>query len=134
MTQTDLLYFLIVIPILVYFTSFLTGWAKLAKNYRACVPYEGKLWRFKSLTFGTTKNYSNCIHLGANQRGLYLKPIFILRPGHPPLFIPWADIKTEVSKHWWIDVTKFHFLKNPGPTILIKKKLADQLLEQRRNF
>lgn len=38
-------------------------------------------------------NYRNCLRLGANQDGLYLAVLFLFRFMHPPLFVPWSEIK-----------------------------------------
>ena len=46
-------------------------------------------------------HYGNALNAGANSVGLYIAPVFLFRPAHPPLFIPWSEIKVGPSR--WVD-------------------------------
>ena len=40
-------------------------------------------------------HYNNVLTVGADSEGLFLVPFFLFRVGHPPLFVPWAEITAE---------------------------------------
>ena len=43
-------------------------------------------------------NYNNVLTLGASQEGLYLAAMPFFRFMHPPLLVPWSNIKVRRSK------------------------------------
>jgi hypothetical protein len=43
-------------------------------------------------------NYNNVLTIGACQQGLYLASMFLFRFMHPPLLVPWSEIKCEAAK------------------------------------
>lgn len=45
--------------------------------------------------------YGNIIRTIAPNDALYLSVIFVFRPGHPPLRIPWNEITTGKIRHLW---------------------------------
>lgn len=45
-------------------------------------------------------HYGNCLRLGANGDGLYLAVLFLFRFMHPPLLVPWREIKVRRKKRW----------------------------------
>ena len=49
-------------------------------------------------------HYNNVLTLGASQRGLYLASMFLFRFMHPPLLVPWSEIKVRRSKGWVLRV------------------------------
>ena len=54
-----------------------------------------------------THNY-NCFTIGADTAGLYIVPWFLLRSGHPPLFIPWSEISFERKQFLLFRSVQFH--------------------------
>lgn len=110
------------------------GWRILARDYRANSLFDGqKLW-LKSATMRRWTNYNNCVNIGANKYGLYLSVLPLFRVGHPPLFIPWADISTEaVSRRLLPDVVKFSFAKQPEVPVILSKKLAGRIFKLRQD-
>jgi hypothetical protein len=91
------------------FTSFLSsvfcGWHALSRRFRA-----------ESGPYGVTRSagpfpytvytrylshYSFCIRMTAAEDGLYLSVVFPLRIGHPPLRIPWNEVKISRVKRFW---------------------------------
>ncbi len=88
-----------------YLSSVLTGWHTLSKRFRA-----------ESEPYGETKSagpfpytvymrywshYSSIIRMTASGDTLYLSMFFLLRIGHPPLRIPWAEIEIARTKCLW---------------------------------
>lgn len=110
------------------------GWKILARDYRANSLFSGrKLW-LNSAALRRWTNYSNCVNIGVNKYGLYLSILPIFRIGHPPLFIPWTDISTEVvSRRLLLDVVKFSFAKQPEVPMILSKKLADRIFKMQQD-
>ena len=103
---------LIVLPLTVgifcftsYLSSVFTGWHKLSKRFRA-----------QSEPYGATRSagpfpytvytrywshYSSIIRFTAADDALYLSVFFLLRVGHPPLSIPWSEIKIGRTTCFW---------------------------------
>jgi hypothetical protein len=75
----------------------MSGWSELAKKYRndnSIVDWTG--WQYG--TIGAVE-YKGCLWLAATAEGLYIKtgPLFLFRPFHPTILIPWAEI-TKVQE------------------------------------
>lgn len=108
------------------FVSFLaaqlTGWRRLARQFRyqpsTDLPLEGgrarrkdpegTRFRFQSCMFGWA-GYNHCLTVITNAEGLYfrLSRVFPL-PFHPPIFIPWAEMKNvQHEKLLWNEVVRF---------------------------
>ena len=87
----------------VYMTARTSGWAALAGKYRATNTPAGKRFDFQSIKLGSV-NYSAGLTIVVSSVGLYLSMLPFFRIGHPPLFIPWADIhdvqERKVLWHW----------------------------------
>ena len=43
--------------------------------------------------------YGNCLTVGANSYGLYLRILFLFRFMHPPLFIPWSEVSIKTRRN-----------------------------------
>jgi hypothetical protein len=90
-----------------YFGSRATGWHKLAKHYPCRNPYQ-ETWITQpdffdkdsgglNLRFNTSES-EDAIKLGADYQGLYLTMSLGFRFFHPPLFVPWEDVRTVWTK------------------------------------
>lgn len=106
------------------------GWSRLAQHYQAQTKFQGKKWHFRSGRMGLT-NYSACLTIGLNNYGLYVAVLPLFRVGHPPLLIPWSDITTSKSKHFWISYLDFTFAHVPTVTFKIPEQLGTTLLSFR---
>ena len=80
-----------------YLIGFITGWHALARRFtRQSEPY-GEM-RSAGPFFYTVytrfwSHYSSVIRATAASDALYLSVLFVFRIGHPPLRIPWDEIK-----------------------------------------
>lgn len=103
------------------------GWGRLASRYPARESFPGTPHRFKSGKVGLA-NYSGVLTVGASADGLYLAVLFPFRPGHPPLFIPWADVTAKVVRPWlageWLE---FRFAQCPRTVLKLPAKLGHRL-------
>lgn len=112
--------------ILMWVVSRMCGWHALARHYRAESRFQGKHHRFSSVKMGSG-NYGGCVTLGANSEGLYLAVMFLFRIGHPPLFIPWADLTPRIKKLWIFEWLVFEVKRAPRVKLSFAMPLAKKL-------
>lgn len=90
------------------------GWSKLAGKFQIEKPPIAKSLGLISGYINKTR-YKNALILKYNDEGIFLSVLFLFRLFHPPLFIPWEEIKgTEESK---VLLFKFRTLKIGDPVI-----------------
>ena len=84
-----------------YLISIVGGWSRLAKEYRSDSRVDGRRWSFQSgsMRFGTS--YTNVLTVGAGEAGLSLSMFILFRVGHPPLLIPWSDLRKHDASGWF---------------------------------
>jgi hypothetical protein len=109
-----------------FLLSRLGGWHRLAARYRLSGTFSEKVWRFQSGKFNWA-GYNNCLSVGANEKGLYISPLFIFRFGHPPLLIPWGDIKVSRKKFLAWTYSVLRFSKVPGTRLRISGRLWNRI-------
>jgi hypothetical protein len=71
----------------------LSGWLTLARKFRAENDFDGEKFHFCSAYMRFFSHYGNVLTFGADLSGLYLSIFPMFRAGHPPLLIPWSEIK-----------------------------------------
>jgi hypothetical protein len=109
--------------------SLVGGWFSLAKVYRTRVAFDGAKWKMRRGRMRWLANYNNVLTIGASQQGLYLASMFLFRFMHPPLLVPWSEIKVRRSKGWvfeYVILTMGHDLAIP---LRIHGTLAAKLRE-----
>lgn len=111
-----------------HWIAWLSGWKALAKLYSGYSAYTEKKFYFQSAQFRWGVNYNGVLIVGANTQGLYLSVLFLLRPGHAPLFIPWTEIRSEIRQGIFPTIT-LQFTRQPKVFLIIPKRLADTLQE-----
>jgi hypothetical protein len=127
------IYFLCLWSLVAAIISFVGGWFSLAKVYRTRVPFNGVKWRMQSARMRWLANYNNVLTMGVSPQGLYLASMFLFRFMHPPLLVPWNEIKVRRSKGWvfeYVTFTMGHELAIPSR---IREKLAAKLRESAGN-
>jgi hypothetical protein len=80
--------------------SFIGGWFQLSRKFRLVGPFDGVSEGLRSGHMRWPAHYGNCLRLGANRDGLYLAVLFLFRFMHPPLLVPWSEIKVRRKKGW----------------------------------
>jgi hypothetical protein len=121
------IYFLGLWLLIAAIISYTGGWRSLSKIYRTEAPFLGAKWRGQSGQMRRLTNYNRVLTLGASQEGLYLACMFLFRFMHPPLLIPWSEIKVRRKKGWVFDYVIFtlgHELMIP---LRVRAKLAERL-------
>ena len=109
-----------------------SGWRRLARVYRLTTPFNGRQWRFRSARMRWSTNYSGCLTIGADVRGLYLGVLFVFRIGHPPVFVPWSDVRMTVHKGRVFRYLDFTFARAPGVVVGVDERLARNILQAGR--
>jgi hypothetical protein len=109
----------------------LSGWARLARHYRADAPPDGARFHFQSAGMRFWTSYSGCLTVGANRKGLYLAVWFLFRFGHPPLIVPWRDITMTACKRFFIQQVVLRFDRCPSIPFIISKRLADKIAPEK---
>src|SRR5581483_1529962 len=82
-----------------WLTSELSGWRKLAAVYRAQHRPNGKCFLIQSAKIGDMW-YRGCLTIYTSGEGLYVSlwPVFRFR--QPPLFIPWSAVRDRRERRF----------------------------------
>ncbi|WP_309941639.1 hypothetical protein [Aureibacter tunicatorum] len=73
------------------------GWSDLVEKYKMNNRFTGKRVGIISASVNAS-NYQNCLILKYNDDGLYLKTTIFFKLFHPPIFIPWTEVKSVREK------------------------------------
>ena len=123
--------FLCVWTVVCFAISYLGGWWSLSNCYPADTDVIRKRWRFQSAVMRMMTGYGSCLNFGVTERGLALSILFLFRPGHPPLHIPWEDIEVDRCKPWLMTPRiRLNFRQVPGVPLIIRERLAKELSKQ----
>jgi hypothetical protein len=113
--------------------SYVGGWLSLSKSYRTRVPFNGAKWGGQSGRMRWLANYNSVLTMGASQQGLYLASIFLFRFMHPPLLVPWSEIKVLRNKGWVFEYVTFTMGRELAIPLRIRGRLAAKLRESAGN-
>ncbi len=105
-----------------------SGWYSLAERYRANTTFQGETWRFQSAQMRYLSHYNNCLTFGADPQGLSIAMFFILRAGHPPLFIPWGELELQPNRRLFVSGYELRFRQVPGVYMWVWAKLGEKIL------
>lgn len=93
------------------------GWVDLADKYECKGHFRGD--RVGIISAGINGvSYNNCLLLKYNNEGFYIRPIFIFRLFHKPLFIPWKEIQAIRDKQIIFVKLKELVIGNPAIALL----------------
>jgi hypothetical protein len=107
--------------------SYIGGWATLAKRFRFRPPFLGEKWSGQSGQMRWIAGYGNCLTLGCNQQGLYLAIMPLFRFRHPPLLIPWEEIKIARTRILFFRYVRFGLGRELDIPLYLRVRLADRL-------
>ena len=108
----------------------LTGWSTLGRAYRAHRPLPTQRWRHQSAAVRwMLTSYRHGVTFGADGEGLYMSVMFLLRPGHPALFIPWSDVEVHGGRFLRSKFVRFRFRGFPFIPVTVTERLARCLAE-----
>ncbi len=96
---TGFFVFLIILSLASEFIfSKITGWRRLSSQYKVLNKPVVQPIRFVQVYWGSVYLAGNIYTVGASNKGLYLDVCFPFKTFHPPLLIPWQDIKQKQVK------------------------------------
>ena len=116
---TPLLFVLFFVGMWLFVTfviGYTSGWASLARIYRAVRPFEGARVRVRGAQMGRTMmsgTFRNVLTVGVNAEGIQLSVLVLFRISSPDLFIPWSDIAVSRGKWWFMDYVELRFNRAP---------------------
>lgn len=111
-----------------YLISRIGGWHDLAESFRLQSEFSATKWFAQSAAMRYSMGYNNCLTVGADQAGLYVRAPFIVRLGHPPLMIPWNEISvTPVTSGWLKGRVRLLLGRNLQIPFIIRPSLAQRL-------
>ena len=110
--------------------SYLGGWWALSQYYLSKPHSVRKKWLFQSAAMRFMTSYGNCLNVGVTDRGLLLSVLFLFRFGHPPLLIPWEDIKLEKYSSWMMKGVRLNFSKVPNVPLYLREKLVRKINDE----
>lgn len=105
------------------------GWQKLVDQYGVETNVGGEKFGTVSMSIGTS-TYTNAILLRYDHHGIYLRPIWLVRLFHKPVFIPWKEITVTETQAFFFK-SKRVAIGNPeiafitGPTKLFANMPAE---------
>jgi hypothetical protein len=86
-------------------SSFCSGWHVLSRRFRKQSEPHGEIRSAGPFFYGAYGrfwiDYGNVIRITAAEDALYLSVLFLFRIGHPPLRIPWKEIKIGRTTFMW---------------------------------
>jgi hypothetical protein len=127
------IYFLLLWLLVSTSISFVGGWHSLAEVYRTPVEFNGQKWGMQSGQMRWLANYNNILTIGASPQGLYLASVFLFRFAHPPLLVPWSEIKLQRKKGWVFEYVTFTLGHELAIPLRIRGKLAAKLRDSAGN-
>lgn len=108
-----------------FLLSYLSGWAFLARHYRAARPYAGRYERVRSSQMGPLGPFGgarNALNLGVDSQGLHLRMFILFRLNCRDLFIPWPETTVTRGRSFFMDYIEFHFRQTPKIAVRIYGK------------
>src|ERR1700686_1256067 len=120
------IYFLCLWCVVAATISVIGGWFALTRVYRTRAAFNGEKWKMQSGRMRWLANYNNVLTIGIGTQGLYLASMFLFRFMHPPLLIPWSDIKVRRQKGWVFEYVTFIMGHELAIPFRIRGKLASK--------
>ncbi|AGC44643.1 hypothetical protein MYSTI_03331 [Myxococcus stipitatus DSM 14675] len=99
-------------------SSLVGGWYRLGRRYATKRALPDTNIRGITVRVGLS-NYRGAVTVGADEEGLYLSPMFLMRPFHPPLRIPWAALRARTRRSDWTYFGKSFDRMEVGPERIV---------------
>lgn len=119
------------IGLISYSISLSSGWYSLSKRFRAQAEPYGETRSAGPLLYGVQMryrvNYGSVIRLTSASDALYLSVLFLFRIGHPPLSIPWNEIKIRRIEFLWFRFVALTLGDQERVCLRISKRMAAKL-------
>ena len=107
--------------------SYVGGWTILAKRFRFTASFPGEKWHLQSGQMRWMAAYGNCLTLGCNHQGMYLATFPLFRFRHPPLLIPWDEIRISRTQILFFRFVRLELGREADIPLYLRPRLADKL-------
>jgi hypothetical protein len=95
------IFFICLWSAIVFLTSLLGGWRRLARRYATTErPHGDRVIRYVTGMVGISR-YRRLLTVTVNSGGMFLEVRWIFRVGHRTLFIPWSAIHKAQTRHFY---------------------------------
>lgn len=105
--------------------SIFSGWASLAETFASKGEFIGTRLRWAGGGLMGPLGYCGILRVGVNSEGLYLAIIPIVRLFHPPLFIPWTQIRIANDGRSSWGFVRFELGREQRVALFLQGKAAD---------
>lgn len=112
--------------------SVASGWARLARSFRATSPADGDRFWFVSGSMGARGfpvSYGGCLFVAVNRTGFRLSILLPFRLFSPPLFVPWANVESAEIRRFLFVRRAIIRVAGGGPTIALRGRAGDCIAE-----
>ncbi len=117
-----------------FLVSRFSGWASLGEKFRLSRPFVSRARSFQSAQLRGWAGYNNCLTIGADAEGLYLRVMFFgANVFHPALFIPWPDVTVQRKQLLWWNYVEFRLGRELSVPFRISERLARELKDAAGN-
>ena len=107
------------------------GWFALSQRFRKQAEPYGEIRSVGPFGYGVRMrfrtNYGNVIRLTSTADALYLSMLFLFRVGHPPLCIPWKEIRLSRTKFLWLRYIVLTLGEQERIPMRISERMANKL-------
>jgi len=114
------------------------GWVSLTKTFRRHHSAKGKRFYLVSGSIIDTNNesslrflYNGCLFVSVSDEGVFLSVWVIQRFMHPPLFIPWTQIRSVDERNF--GASSLIQLDSQFPAINVRGKAGQYILKAYKN-
>jgi hypothetical protein len=103
------------------------GWRRLAQHFPARSQPSGKRYSMLRAKVGWA-SYKNCLTVYSSPEGFFISVWALFRLGHPPLFIPRAEIHNPTARRFlWMETVTFDIGSPRITTMQLPKKVFGDL-------
>ncbi len=111
----------------IWLTSRISGWTRLTELYPPPVISPGNCAPMQSAIIRQIR-YRGSIRVCANHEGVQFENSFIFRFGHPPFFVPWAEITAKKRSYSYYTVVELRFERAKSIPVKLRLPVADRLV------
>jgi hypothetical protein len=105
-----------------------SGWRILGRRFPAQQPFSAPVWKWQSARMRYLVGYNNCLKVGADQMGLFIRTMWGARTAHPPLYVPWNEISVTPEPGGVMGpFVRFSLGRSEQIPFTVRKTLADKL-------
>jgi hypothetical protein len=108
--------------------SFVDGWRALATRFPSNHPSDGTKFRFQAAKLIGPLPCGCLLNFNISRDGIGIAMVWPFLVGHPPVFIPWPEIRLSEEKSLiFVRQTRLTFPAAPCVSILLHGILADKI-------